>query len=225
MPTEAIKWADAYTTWGLTIRSLEKAYSPSRLLDVLAAYLPSGSSANVLELGCAPGRWLAWAMKTLSIAAVGVELDVVGARLSHELYPGLRITRADAQLLPFADGSFDAVFSLGLIEHFDNPTPILQETRRVLRPGGITICSVPNLEPRSFCRWHWERFQPKVFAAHRPYTLSELCETFSMAGFKVIHAEANGLYVPHLQRVLGRLPFRRLLRRFETHGSAASLVT
>jgi ubiquinone/menaquinone biosynthesis C-methylase UbiE len=43
----------------------------------------------------------------------------------------------DAEQLPFGDGAFDLVFSIGLLEHFDDPSRLIAEKRRVARPGGL----------------------------------------------------------------------------------------
>jgi SAM-dependent methyltransferase len=219
-----IEWSKAYKTWGLTMASLERSYSPARLLDVLKRFLPGDPHAPVLELGSAPGRWLAWIEKNLGHETVGIDLDAEGTRLSRQLFPAIRVLRGNATQLPFADASFAASFSLGLVEHFDNPAPILQETHRVVRPGGVVICSVPNLGPGTFCHWHWRLFAPENFTTHRPFTLVELSELVRSAGFEVVHQEYNGLYVPHGQRILGRIPGRRFFTRIESARSATSLV-
>src|SRR5512144_2651142 len=118
VPLAKIDWGKEYASWGLSIQSLERAYAPSRLLDVLAEFLPRGGSARVLELGCAPGRWLAWVASTLGVRPLGIDLDREGVRLTRSLYPTLSTIRADAFHLPFRDGTLDAVYALGVIEHF-----------------------------------------------------------------------------------------------------------
>lgn len=53
----------------------------------------------------------------------------------------------DAAALPFADAVFDAVSLLEVIEHLDRIDLALAEADRVLKPGGIVLCSVPFLYP------------------------------------------------------------------------------
>ncbi len=224
MPLSPIDWPSLYHRWGVTARGLERAYSPSRVLDLLTRALPSEPTARVLELGSAPGRWIAWVRQRLRCKVVGIELDPEGARLSRTLYPQVAVIRADARGLPFADGSFDAVFSIGLLEHFEDPSTILRETWRVLVKGGMCVSVVPNLAPGSFQHWHWKRTQPEFLAGHYCYDLPGLITLLSNNGFDVVHAEGNGLYVPHLQRVVGRLPFRWLFRRLEHRALAANLA-
>lgn len=49
---------------------------------------------------------------------------------------------ADAERLPFSDNSFDVVLSTGLLEHFIDPQPVVNEMARVLRPGGLFISDI-----------------------------------------------------------------------------------
>lgn len=51
--------------------------------------------------------------------------------------------QSDAVQLPFAESSFDAVFILDVLEHIDDDETVLREIRRVLRPGGSLLITVP----------------------------------------------------------------------------------
>jgi SAM-dependent methyltransferase len=71
----------------------------------------------------------------------------------------------DAQCLPFADTSFDTVFCSQVLEHVPEPWLCLSEFRRVLKPGGTLILSVPHIswlhnEPHDYYRYtkHGLRF-------------------------------------------------------------------
>ncbi len=54
------------------------------------------------------------------------------------------IEKADAESLPFADDSFDAVTCQTVLIHLENPLDALREMKRVLKPDGILICAEPN---------------------------------------------------------------------------------
>ena len=56
----------------------------------------------------------------------------------------LRAVAADVRHVPFADGRFDAVYSMGTVEHFDETEHAVGEIFRALRPGGKAIIGVPN---------------------------------------------------------------------------------
>ena len=224
MALRRIDWERWYQPAESTIQSLELAYPPARLLDVLIKYAPTGTKARVLELGCAPGRWLAWTKGRLDVRGVGLELDAEGVRLTQVLYPDVPVVQADAFAVPFVDRSFDMVYAFGLLEHFEDPSGIIREALRILRPTGVGIWTVPNLTSGSVCRWHWQRFSRELFEAHKAYSLDELASIVEANGFAVCHREYNGIYLPHMQRVMGRLPLRWLFKRAETRWLAASLV-
>jgi len=55
--------------------------------------------------------------------------------------------RGVGEVLPFRDCSFDAVFSLAVLEHVKDPFQCAKEIARVLKPGGDLMCCVPFLQP------------------------------------------------------------------------------
>ena len=111
---------------------------------------------------------------------------------------GLRATVADVRRLPFRDGSFDAVYSMGTIEHFRDPETALGEIHRVLRPGGRAVVGVPN---------RWDPFLRPLLAAvlqalrlygygyERSFSRRALRRMLESAGFEVV-AETAILFVP-----------------------------
>ncbi len=62
---------------------------------------------------------------------------------------------ADTTALPIRDGSVDTIVALELIEHVPNPHAALEELRRVLKPGGTVIVSVPSTVPRHDSHDYW----------------------------------------------------------------------
>lgn len=56
----------------------------------------------------------------------------------------LRVLRADIREIPFADDTFDLIYTMGTIEHIDEYAQAVAEIRRVLRPGGRAIIGVPH---------------------------------------------------------------------------------
>jgi len=62
---------------------------------------------------------------------------------------------SDATRLPLADGSVDTVVALELLEHVTRPHEVLAELRRILKPGGTVILSVPSTVPRHDSHDYW----------------------------------------------------------------------
>jgi len=64
-------------------------------------------------------------------------------QIHGEAIAGADVIQADAPL-PYADGSFDLVVSMDVIEHVPEPLPWLRDVMRVLRPGGLLFLTTPN---------------------------------------------------------------------------------
>jgi SAM-dependent methyltransferase len=100
-----------------------------------------GPGRRVLDLGCRHGAL------TRSYApgneVVGVDVDQEALQVAEEL--GIETVWADIEEgLGFDDATFDVVVAAELLEHLREPRRLLDETLRVLRPGGTIAGSVPN---------------------------------------------------------------------------------
>jgi SAM-dependent methyltransferase len=101
------------------------------LLD--AAAVRAGT--RLLDLACGPGE-LAGAAAKRGARVTGCDFSEAMLASASRRYPALRFERADAQALPFAEGSFDAVTMAFLLGHLAEPARALAEAHRVLAPGG-----------------------------------------------------------------------------------------
>ena len=100
-----------------------------------------GRGRRVLDLGCRSG---AFTLHFLDGNEV-VGLDVDRAALAKAAELGIETVVGDVEdPLPFPDESFDAVVVGELLEHLRFPDALVAEARRVLRPGGVLVGSVPN---------------------------------------------------------------------------------
>jgi SAM-dependent methyltransferase len=101
------------------------------LLD--AAAVREGS--RLLDVACGPG-YVAEAAAARGAGPVGLDFAAAMVAQARRRCPGLTVVEGDAQLLPFADASFDAVTMNFGILHLSQPEAALAEARRVLVPGG-----------------------------------------------------------------------------------------
>jgi SAM-dependent methyltransferase len=100
-----------------------------------------GRGRRVLDLGCRSGAFTRHFLEGNEV----VGLDVDRAALAKAAELGIETVVGDVEEpLPFAEASFDAVVAGELLEHLRFPEALVGEVRRVLRPGGTFVGSVPN---------------------------------------------------------------------------------
>jgi len=78
-------------------------------------------------------------IKTLARRIGGIDRAYAAAlreKLEVGVLPAVELRRGDACQMPFADGSFDMIYSRAVLHHLKDPAAALAEMRRVLRPGG-----------------------------------------------------------------------------------------
>jgi 2-polyprenyl-3-methyl-5-hydroxy-6-metoxy-1,4-benzoquinol methylase len=101
-----------------------------------------------VELGCAPGKLLAWVATELKADVSGLDYSDVGIRQCRALFKALNLGASFHQDDVFANhlprASFDVVTSFGLIEHFDDATGIVQSHLDLVKAGGLALITVPN---------------------------------------------------------------------------------
>jgi ubiquinone/menaquinone biosynthesis C-methylase UbiE/glycosyltransferase involved in cell wall biosynthesis len=112
-------------------------------VEPMVCEIPDGSS--VLDVGCNSGEMMLL-LKEKKCRVVGVDVSDVALKIAKE--KGLRVFNASAEKLPFKDNRFDVVVLREVLIHIHEPLKALKEIRRVLKPTGFMIGSVPhaNLE-------------------------------------------------------------------------------
>jgi ubiquinone/menaquinone biosynthesis C-methylase UbiE len=96
----------------------------------------------VLEMGCGRGAGIEVILQQFHAAHVfGIDLDFLQIERARKRFQGkygglFTLIQGDAERLPFADASFDAVFDFGVLHHVPEWKTGISEIRRVLRPGG-----------------------------------------------------------------------------------------
>ncbi|BAY18093.1 type 11 methyltransferase [Anabaenopsis circularis NIES-21] len=115
------------------------------LIEELLNWADVKTATNILDVGCGIGGSSLYLAEKFHARATGITLSPVQAaratERAQEMLLNLRskFLVADAQAMPFADDSFDLVWSLESGEHMPDKTKFLQECYRVLKPGGTLI--------------------------------------------------------------------------------------
>ena len=171
------------------------------LLQVLNRYLgPDGSHARrILDVGCGTGTMLTHLAAYGKAEGVDVDEEAIAFCRERGLHD---VRHGEATNLPFADASFDLVTALDVVEHLDDDVAAFREMKRVLRPGGRILVTVPAH------RFLWGD-QDEVNMHKRRYVARELRDRLIQSGFDVMRTSyMNMLLFPPIAAA-------RLLRRLE----------
>jgi SAM-dependent methyltransferase len=152
-------------------------------------------------------RILSWA-GCQGARAYGIDISeptVVQAKAAFTRESGpLRAAAADVRALPFRDASFDAIYSMGTIEHFDETELAVKEMARVLKPGGCAIIGVPNRHDpflRPLLATVLQAVGLYAYGYEKSYSRRALRAMLERAGFNVA-AETSILFMPGGLRML-----------------------
>jgi SAM-dependent methyltransferase len=118
------------------------------ILKVIDRFLVSNSRLSVLEVGGAPGGYLAHVWRQFGHEVCVLDNSPVGIDLTRRNFkllgiPG-RVLEGDLFKPEATAPKFDVVFSLGLIEHFDDTHAVVAAHLDYLKPGGTLIVGCPN---------------------------------------------------------------------------------
>ena len=150
---------------------------------------------RVLDLGCGAGRFVA-ALRDAGCDPVGVEVAAAALERARENAPGadLRLLEPDGSI-PLEHGSVDLVWCSEVLEHVADGAHLLLEARRVLRPGGRILLTVPfhgRLQAAAIALARFDaHFDPQ--GQHlRFFTRTSLARVLRAAGFEAVRVRGAG---------------------------------
>jgi SAM-dependent methyltransferase len=164
-----------------------------------------------LCIGCGEGGELVALRRLGAARVVGVDTDagrVDHARALATTEPGIEAHLGDGERLPFSDEVFDFVLCSEVLEHVSDPSRLLEEVARVLRPGGTLYLTFPSFSSvKGPHLWHIVRVpfaQHVVGLAALRAAAAARYERLSGQPFGTAWDNLNGITVRQAIRVVSR---------------------
>jgi len=176
---------------------------------------------RILDIGCGTGESSRHLSRWGDVTAFDISSCALSFCKRSEFHSAVQ---GDAMRLPFADGTFDLVCGLDMIEHLTDDRAALAEIHRVCRPGGQVLITVPAVQllwsDHDVLNHHFRRYQR-----------SQLRRLMAGAGLEIdVISYFNSLMFPPILgiRLVGRLirwlrPRREIISDF-AHSSAGALA-
>lgn len=134
-----------------TPRTLYQFWQRCYVDDLWPLVEQSGTAGRYLEVGSGRGT------TSMYLASRGCDvtlldyspsaLSVAQTNFAREGLPRPHLVVADARATGLRSGEYDCVYSLGLLEHFEDPRPVLAEMLRLLKPGGWLYALIVPVRP------------------------------------------------------------------------------
>ena len=187
--TTVNRWEDHWRN--LTIPQIHRHHF-HELHRIFERLLPRQKS--FIEIGCAPGSWMAYFAKQFNYSVSGIEYAPDAAEFTVRNMEYLKIPAkifVDDFLSFKPKHQYDVVFSAGFIEHFDEPLSIISRIVNIANPNqGIIITTIPNSP--SINSWIMKTFMPKAAAEHFPISLGELIVFHESLNLETLYANYFG---------------------------------
>lgn len=171
----------------------ERGHLPLQLRRTFLRWVPTGS--RVLEAGCGLGTFTV-AAHARGYKADGVDYAPRVVEALTQRFSQVHFFVGDASALSSVeDGSYDAVYSPGVCEHFESgPEGILREAHRVLRLDGVVIVSTPCFNAAQRLLHKFGRYRQPVDGTFYQYAFSrqELANVLELLGFDLVQIHQYG---------------------------------
>ncbi|MBF0128924.1 MAG: class I SAM-dependent methyltransferase [Alphaproteobacteria bacterium] len=228
-----------------SLDDLEDMFRLRRHMAVVEMPLAGLKGRRVLEIGPGAGGHSAlFAKHGALMTSLDITFDRARAtnakfRLMEGLAAGCQAVQGDSETLPFADDTFDIVYSNGVLHHTTDTAAAVDEVRRVLKPGGravimlyckdswhywinMLLC-VGVLQGRAFRDGHWLGKATEWGGRNRQTVRNPITRCYSRSGILDLFRRFQGVtlrkgeFYWYLVPKIGRLYRRYQIRRYGTH--------
>jgi len=177
------------------------------------------TKGRILDIGCGTGHFAA-AMKQKGWNVTGVEPNTKARNFASEQF-GLDV-KSPEQISGLPTGSFDCITMWHVLEHFHDPFAYATEIRRLLKPGGLCVCALPNCSsfdakhyneswaaydvPRHL--WHFTPETFGLFTGKTGFSITEIRSLPLDVFYISILSERNkGSYFPFIKGIINGFLF------------------
>ncbi len=188
------------------------------------------SIGRIVDVGCGNGQLLAELARRRQdgVDLVGLEPSfALATSASARLHPRATVVEGSGLDLPFADDSFDLVLLSEVVEHVPRPIRLLSEVRRVLRPDGEVVATMPNMsayEPfwRIADLIPTRTLRSRLLPSEHPlrtvqpidtgYVYRAISRLFALAGLEIVAVRGREYFAPwiHAAPLVGGAIWRNL---------------
>jgi cyclopropane fatty-acyl-phospholipid synthase-like methyltransferase len=164
----------------------------SALFDRAFKVIGETPGKRLLEIGCGDSSWLPYFAKRWGLRISGLDYSEPGCAraLALTAAAGIEADIVCANLFaPPEDmlGGFDAVVSMGVVEHFDDTAGTLRALGRLLKDDGVLVTTVPNLTGLNGGLVKW--LNKAVYDIHVPLDVEALTAAHEIAGLTVVECD------------------------------------
>jgi SAM-dependent methyltransferase len=142
---------------------------------------------TLLDLGCSSGALLA-AFQGDSWKLFGIELDPLQAQTAMKR-TGAQVFIGDVLDAPFLPDSFDVITCFHVLEHHYQPQQLLEKVQEWLKPGGVFILVLPNIDSweANFFRSYWFGLEmPRHLFHFSPMSLRQLTSSIGLETVRLV---------------------------------------
>jgi 2-polyprenyl-3-methyl-5-hydroxy-6-metoxy-1,4-benzoquinol methylase len=170
-----------------------------RLEEIVESFAPYRLTNKLLDIGCGAGSLL-MAAKKAGWEAEGVEVS--HPTVEHLRNNGLKVFSGDLKEAAFPTGNFDVVTAAELIEHVSDPSSLVEEIGRILRPGGVFWATSPHAKGASarVLKLKWSTVSPPEHL--HLFSTGGLRKLLMSHGFRHVEVKTEGLSISELLGVI-----------------------
>ncbi|GLY09737.1 class I SAM-dependent methyltransferase [Pseudobacillus badius] len=192
------QWDARAEGWQSKSAEMWERGSRKGICPFFSGYVPQGS--RVADLGCGDG-YGSRKLHQSGYEVIGIDLSNKMVQLARRFETeGLTFRQGDLSSLPFADEELDAVMAINSLEWTENPSQVLAEIRRVLKPSGRVCAAIlgPTAGPRenSYKRLSGEAV---IMNTMMPWEFARLAADNGFVYMAEEHVYKGGITEPYVQ--------------------------